>query len=978
MVLAALCWLFAFSAAPGAPEPPASAVRVQNLLLQSDDLGSTAWERAAGGSGTAPVVDPERSLAPDGSFTAHRVTFDCGPGVSAADWSRLIQYVPMTEGRPYRFRFMARGERGGEVILTRGLGGFQRHLLTAEWQLIERTGEGRADQRANFVSWWLRQGLGEQLAVPGRATVHLWHPQLAESGASSEYQATGTAAVTVESGVAPPPMLTAESAAGLFQGRLSARACGGSSARADLPLRSAIDVARRATSIGPAHRPSLETGLRVTELGATAGIADARSAKGEMLIALSRLDPADDAIRLARIESALAAADEGRIPVRALKSLLDPGNIPALGAPAAARLSRLLALSGQEDLSSSAAALEEALRLDPWCPGAARSLASTVRALPAGRERVVEALSRAVEANPRDIGAWTEMVSALLDGGAARGARRAAASALQVAQAERDPERQFAFACDLVFSQWASGDRASAIKTLRSAVIPCLGSVDGAEPAVSDRSVLAVAALLASDGDSSAIDVLLNAWRTPLESLASRPLAPADDRASSAAVLFRLASLQLLFATDWPWASAAADRASASGLLGHLGSSRLKGMHAWRSGRLQEAEEVLRMSRQGDPASCYAYSMVLLALGRGDEAEEELRQLVRDSYPSPLALLAVDRLAVSGADGRIGAQALTSPSPPAPLEAVLERALPDAIDRLVAGPSRALTVEVTSIPKPGCSLEPLPLSFRIRNVTPRPYAIGKGAPIDADAAVVARLVKKSDGSAVDIPPFAVRVGRRLRLEPGAELDVDVDLACSPVGNLLVHRPLEAHRLEVSLIVNPVGPPQHPTPGLLGLQVVVPPIDVPGVDVSEQWMREAVGLTRDCSTAGCLPRIALALHAAARSSRCSDGARAALFGALASRWGALPASARGWLVSVLPEEPGFLQSLPEAVRSDRASEVLLARLLFGDVGADDPVIETCSASGDSLLAGLAKVIPGSARPSDAVPDPIREGSGAGGG
>lgn len=60
-----------------------------NLVLRSQEFGSSYWAKIASGTGTAPVVTANYATAPDGTMTASRVQMNKGAGATSSDYALL-------------------------------------------------------------------------------------------------------------------------------------------------------------------------------------------------------------------------------------------------------------------------------------------------------------------------------------------------------------------------------------------------------------------------------------------------------------------------------------------------------------------------------------------------------------------------------------------------------------------------------------------------------------------------------------------------------------------------------------------------------------------------------------------------------------------------------------------------------------------------------------------------------------------------
>jgi hypothetical protein len=72
-----------------------------NLLLRSEEFSDAYWTKSAGGTGLAPVVTPNATIAPDGTLSADLVVFNCADISSASNRSILSRGVTVINGAAY-------------------------------------------------------------------------------------------------------------------------------------------------------------------------------------------------------------------------------------------------------------------------------------------------------------------------------------------------------------------------------------------------------------------------------------------------------------------------------------------------------------------------------------------------------------------------------------------------------------------------------------------------------------------------------------------------------------------------------------------------------------------------------------------------------------------------------------------------------------------------------------------------------------
>lgn len=165
-----------------------------NLCTHSEEFDNAAWVKFAVGSGVAPSVLANAGVAPDGSMSADRVTFDAP---AAGDQSFIGDNVATVIASLYAESCYVKAWSSadvGKTIVFRGAGGasYGSVVLTAGWQRLERA-ETAIDVNSQF-SLGLRPGFSGSSS--GTVAVLLWGGQFELGHASSSYIRTGGTALT--------------------------------------------------------------------------------------------------------------------------------------------------------------------------------------------------------------------------------------------------------------------------------------------------------------------------------------------------------------------------------------------------------------------------------------------------------------------------------------------------------------------------------------------------------------------------------------------------------------------------------------------------------------------------------------------------------------------------------------------------------------------------------------------------------------
>ena len=738
---------------------------------------------------------------------------------------------------------------------------------------------------------------------------------------------------------------------------------------------SVLQLARRCAALAPDRRPAWDMVLVLADQIESGKPDLAREARREALAALAKLDPADDVVRMARIGDAIDSHATAEARVRAYESVLAPQNRPAIGAPVAARLAYQLASLesriGNTELF--ARWLGDAVKTDPSFPAAAQAAAGFFRMRVNDPAADVELLSIALDSNPRDLSTWSAMLTVLLDGGAFRGAERIARLAIAVADAERRPETTYALTGDLATALWGSGQRDAALRELElrmgrltdeyrrniSLQDPSITveRLNREFPPLPSSLSIAMLALNQAKGRTAEVASLVERASRGTDAEIRRAEMQGARTEEIGALELQRATTALLFAKDVAPVPAMLEKAEKAGALGADAKARFTAMLDWRQGRADKAMAALEPMRGSDPLAQFVYASLLLESKRLPEAAKEFRALAQGAVGTSLGLLSLDRLAQC-----LGQEAIQTSQLAAPiaerakaLDDSLDRSLPRAIDAIVEAPMRALVVDLEPSATSIAPYQPLSFRLRLRNDSRLPLAIGSDAPIAGKVTLRAAASRAGQTEPPDLPPQPILIDRRLRLEPGASIDVTVDADLTTIGLLLNIHPLDPHLINVAFVTNPASATGGYAPGFMGTVTSSPPIQSSGVNVTEAWVRESLEAIKVPGRVDAVLRVALLAHAAAAEDRMPAAMKAeipAIWDAVLKAWSALPDRAKAWVVAVLPKETPAMAPLLDAVRASPAREVLSSWAITRVVDPADPMLDVCRRSGDEALSTFA--------------------------
>ena len=746
----------------------------------------------------------------------------------------------------------------------------------------------------------------------------------------------------------------------------------------DEGYQAALATALRCARLAPERRAAWDLSLLLADQVEVGSPDQARAARRESLAALARLDPGDDVIRLARLADAIDSHPTADARVRAYESALSDRNRAAIGSPCAARLAYQLASLesriGNPELF--ARWLAESVKTDPAFPAAAQAAAGFFRMRVSDPAADVELLSGAIEANPRDLATWSALVTVLLDGGAFVGAERVTRMAIAVAEAERRMETVYSLTGDLATALWGSGQTEAATRELElrmarltddfrrmiSLLDPTITNerLNREFPPIPSTLSIAMLGLAKRQGDPARVDQLAErAMRGSDAEIRRAKDAGASPKRLAEFDIQKIA-ISLLFSKDVSAVRGLIDSTAKAGALGDQGKARFEAMLLWRQGKPAEAAAALEPLRTEDPMARYAYASALADLKRQADAAAEFRAVAQDFRGTSIGLLALDRLAealgqksllTSQLGPEIAARATS-------MEDSLRKHLPRTIDDIVEAPLRAITVDVVPSSTSIRPYEPLDLRVRIRNSSRLPMAIGPDAPISGKVTLRSAAPRPGSSRGAELEPQAILIDRRLRLDPGQEIDVQVEAALTAVGLLLNFEPLDPHLVNIAVVSNPATATGGTAPGFMGTVTECPPIQFSGVLVTKDWIGESRKAVMAAGSVEAVTRLALLAHAAADPERHPEPLRPLLkesWNDIVSAWKALPERAQAWVIAVLPKETPDLAPLLEAARASGSSAVLRSWSITRVTDPKDAMLDVCRRSGDPELAQLADAI-----------------------
>ncbi len=615
------------------------------------------------------------------------------------------------------------------------------------------------------------------------------------------------------------------------------------------PLTSeALDIAcilaRESVALDPGNVGLWRLALNIATLG------EREDLRIEAIDTISRLDPANENIRLQRINLALDRYPTVEERAAAYEKLLDSDNVDRLGPPIASRLALDLALLRQRlgDMDAFTRWLTKALELDRSNRAAAAMAAGFFQANVTDAVGRAELLTNLITADPTDIQTQVSLAQLLLENGAYTAAVRIyqdVRSGMKTARIAASTE----FMADVAIAQWAAGDIEAALETIdqrqaeideafraekartdTSLTMVAIGNLKGP---VDPTLAMVVAAIHADRRDADAAAAIAAAIQAGEADLKTRADAkPPADASELASQHLHLAWITLWLADD---VAKAAEHIAAAEALEPLTEStrqRLDGWQALKKGEHDRAIGLLTPLAEGDSSARLGLALALEAAGREKDAARELLALNTSQPGSMIGIWAAGELT------RILGQRLPLSKQATQLEQLIA-SIPSVFDRYPKDASIALALDITPANPNPQAFEPIPLTIQLTNLTNMPLALDKDGPLRPQI-LVEPIINTSIPTTGTPKPFVIDLDSRLRLLPRETVSTTVDLRWFEVGDMLNIISTAGGIVRLTLYSNFIASDEGTiVTGLYGLEKAAPLLRLDGVRESDQWMTAAL-------------------------------------------------------------------------------------------------------------------------------------------
>ncbi|MCH2161193.1 MAG: hypothetical protein MK085_04885 [Phycisphaerales bacterium] len=744
---------------------------------------------------------------------------------------------------------------------------------------------------------------------------------------------------------------------------------------------SRLDLAAMILEVAVETDPDSLPGWTKLQDLSTALIDDVEGSDEIQLLALDnmiRLDPGDMASRLHRLvlEVEQRPTAEGRIA--AYQSILSPENIKRLGPQISARLAFDLALLQRRvgNLEDFASNLALSVELDPSYPIAVDTSAGFFRMVSDDTLVEFELLVAAITANPINVFLYRTLGEGLL----AQGAYEGAGEILDLARRldETPGPKLLALEEDLAVALWGAGERDAALESIDRAIkiqasltLKNMQRLDTTldtlkllqeSPPMKPELALVKAAILSSGADGAAFEAFLPDLEQSFQSVRtnlSSDLERARNIEAEPRVLDQLKMRLGELAGDEAWARVwflddlgdvpnLIDKALTAGAITEVQKTVLEGWLAMREGRIADGRRILEPLAEQSSFAQVGLALIDDQEGRRKSAAQRLLKVYRGMPGQKLGIWCRDRLS-----RMLGAQV-----PPPEGSAVLDNliaTMPEGIGRAVRDLRGVLDMSVIPQKNPMGPFDPLQVTVTIRNGLSIPLNIGPGGPINPTMAIIADLTV----AATDVPvllPIIISLEKDFSIPAQGQIEVDVDLSASQLGELLDGMALQGASIRLRAVVNYRIAQENVTLGKLGEQATSVPIRLNGaykVEEATSDLLDLLGQIRRPRTIDDLKALILVGQYYNLSLSWIEDLRPTMREAMIQGFTRLPPYAKAWALARLPQLEGDLVRMVDSALATNNTAVYAVLLAQWSMDPGSPAIVAGRRSKNPTILKMAE-------------------------
>ncbi|MSR69541.1 MAG: hypothetical protein EXS17_04265 [Phycisphaerales bacterium] len=691
---------------------------------------------------------------------------------------------------------------------------------------------------------------------------------------------------------------------------------------------------------------------------------------------LTRLEPADEVIRLRRLLHEIGRYQKAEETTQVFKRYLTPETIKIIGVPVASRLSFDLALLELRmgDVDAFGRDLAQALALSPSFPAAAETAAGFANERLDDPVAEAELLVTAILANPIEERMWGRLGALLMQEGAYGSAARVYQLAALAGRAKKGNEAIVdLIVTDQALALWASGRADDAVAVLQRHIAICtenqtvqyqmynptltraecvlipfmtpplVAVVDAAikVSAKHQKAAAAIARMIDASKEQAEQD---DPTQRPSQTGAVASIEARRRQAEFAASgLLDTAMTAALIGADAPLVQGLIDAAEKRAPLNDDAKLRISAWMKMKAGDGAGALAILDQSTSTAPAAQFMRAKARAAAGNLKDAARGFFAIATSERGNLIGILAAAEF-----KELVGADIPARPSV-ASLDGIVA-SIPPAFEQYLAGSTKAFLFQVIPEKIIVEAFDPIRYRLIVTNQSDLTMAVALGGPIKQNVLLQPRLNSSSAAGVERLLPQIIPFDRAIQLAPSESMEMLWDMSFTEVGFRLNLDPIAGSTLSVRGALNFNAEAGSFNPGTLGASPSVPNVEVAGVRVNDQWIDAAIARAAAPETDEDLRTLVLLIYAA-KSKLLSAEQAAVAWKAITDGFAKLPAHGQAWVLLVGPRNVNELHPVLELARATTSGDVRGAYLLNYCISPEDPQLAAALRS-DEPFAKMA--------------------------
>lgn len=763
----------------------------------------------------------------------------------------------------------------------------------------------------------------------------------------------------------------------------------------------AVDLAREAAELSPDDPDGWRTLLELAEASGD-GFPEAVAAGMDAARKLTAFQPPDPVVWLSLVtrtvdrqrtlEGRLAAFDAALSgPFREQRRALDSEAFDA-------RLlfDRALLLKRSGDMEKSQRSMRDALACDASYPPPAEALAGIAASSNVPPAELAQSLVAAIAAEPTNLSSLVALARLCMAEGLYTESEKLFSVAVLVARRDMVFDRVDELLSEQMLALWGMRQHAKASELARDRQIEMdtaiVQQANEAAPEAGGSSIrrqglvslppalCSVHAALAAGGQ---LPDAQRALRSAVSSLESERSGAEGDAKAQAAIDLQRALLQVTVG-DLAEVQPILDAVDKVEPLSDRAKARFTGWSKLRGNFPEAAAKDLEPIAEQDAVAKVGLGLSLQAMGRSDDAQRTLLEVVRANRNNAFGLFAADCL------WRIRPEPLEPSAQGLAIRKALQ-AMPRWVWNLSSDESKDLVCQA-SLDLSGGIFGRQTMQITLQNRSGGTLALTPTGPIETRAAVLFELTPVSQPTTFP-SPVIISIDRQLRLKPDQSMTFSVDLARSSLVEEMLPHAVSGLLVRARLYTNFRMTEDALFRGFLGAVGETKVVAIPSMGVTRAWIEDATSEVAHPDAAeeiAKLVSLALALDQVAEPEDAKSEREAGEtdrrsymvqldqteidrgWAAVNAGWGRLPDTAKAWALMVLPT--GRLAALKPMLDQARASNdpaVRTSLLLRWIESPQDPLIDATIA--DATTAAEAARAAAAAASAGGATEPVRQQS-----